>query len=521
MNIQVPMLMNFAFFSKRKRQPKKDKEYGNMKVYEWQRRKPLKGSRHLLAGLMGAAVVLTAAGCMTVGPDYTPAVPDVPSRWHTGLEDGLKTGSVSLESMAGWWKHLNDDTLSGLEVRALEGSLDIRAARARLLEARALRGISRAGFFPTLNAGASLNEFRTSENGTAGFSSDGELYSLGFDAGWEVDLFGGVKRSVEAAQADLEAAEADLRDVLVSLQAEVALNYIEVRTYQARLASAEANIKAQEETYALTRSRYQAGMISELAMQQALYGLERSRAALPPLESGLASAKNRLAVLMGEQPGALHGLLAAPAPIPVLPPTFVVDVPAETLRNRPDIRRAERQLAAQTARVGVATADLYPKLNLLGSIGLESVSAGDFLDSGSRRWSVGPSASWSVFNAGAVRQNIAVQSARQEQALIQYEATVLQALEDVENVLTAYAKEQNRHTSLAAAVAAAKRADELAREQYTAGLVDFGNVLDSQRALLVLEDSLAQNEGTMVSNLVRLYKAFGGGWGDSGRGEEP
>lgn len=482
-----------------------------MNIYKLRIQSPF-GGKKLLSGVMAAAMVLMLAGCMTVGPDYSPVAPDVPSRWHTGLEDGLRDGSVTLEDMVRWWERLDDGILSDLEAQAVEGSLDIQAARARLVEARALRGVSRAGLFPTLNAGASATEYRTSENGAAGFSTDGELYNVGFDAGWELDLFGGVKRSVEAAQAALEAAGEDLRGVVVSLQAEVALNYIEVRTYQARLASAEANIKAQEETYSLNRSRYQAGVISELAMQQALYGLERSRAALPTLESGLEAAKNRLAVLLGEKPGALHTLLADPASIPVLPPTFVVGVPAEIIRNRPDIRLAERRLAAQTALVGVATANLYPRFQLFGAIGLESVSAGDLFDSGSRKWSVGPSASWSVFNAGAVRQNIAVQSARQEQALIQYEATVLQALQEVENVLTAYAKEQNRHTSLAAAVAAAERADELAREQYTAGLVDFSNVLDAQRALLQLEDELAQNEGAMVSNLVRLYKAFGGGW---------
>lgn len=470
------------------------------------------GWKPVLWGMIGAAVVLLAAGCMRVGPDYSPVTPDAPSRWHSDLQDGLTSGSVPPGSLAEWWERLNDDTLSDLEVRAVEGSLDVKAARARLLEARALRGISRASIFPTLGTGASVTEYRTSENAAAGFSSDGELYSIGFDAGWELDLFGGLKRSVEAAQATLEAAQEELKGVLVSLQAEVALNYIEVRTYQVRLASTEANIKAQEETYALNRSRYEAGVISELAMQQALYGLERSRASLPTLESGLEAAKNRLAVLLGEKPGALHSLLADPVPIPVLPPTFVVDVPAETLRSRPDIRRAERGLAAQTAKVGVATSDLYPKFNLFGKIGLESVSAGDLLDYGSRTWSVGPSASWSLFNAGAVRQNIAVQSARQEQVLIQYETTVLKALEEVENVLTAYAKEQNRHDYLSAAVAAARRADELAREQFTAGLVDFSNVLDAQRALLQLEDELAQNEGTMVSNLVRLYKAFGGGW---------
>lgn len=483
-----------------------------MKVYML-RKKNLSGwARYLVHGVMGMMMVLTVAGCMTVGPEYTAVEPDAPGDWAAELQGGLVHGDVSHEALAGWWECLDDDILSSLEARVAGGSLELKAARARLLEARALRGISRASLFPTLDATGAVTAYRTSENGTSGGELEDVLYSAGFDAGWEVDLFGGIHRSVEAAQANLEAAEEDLRDVMVSMLAEVALNYIEVRTYQARLASTQDNIAAQEKVYQLNRSRFEAGMISELAMQQSRYGVERSRAAVPSLESGLAAAKNRLAVLLGEKPGALAALLEEAKPIPVLPATVAVGVPAETLRNRPDIRKAERQLAAQTAKVGVATADLYPKLRLFGSIGLESIDEGEILSGNSLAWSVGPSASWNIFNAGAVRRNIAVQSVRVDQALVQYESTVLLALEEVENILTAYAKEQNRHEYLAAAITAARRADELAREQYQAGLVDFSNVLDTQQALLTLTDTLAQNEGAMVSNLVRLYKAFGGGW---------
>ena len=399
---------------------------------------------------------------------------------------------------------------SSLEQRAVQGNLDLKKAMARVREARALRGISQADLFPTLDAAASGTKYRSSEN--SGTGDESKLYMAGFDAGWELDVFGGVRRSVEAAEADLEATQEDLYDVLVSLLAEVALNYVEMRTYQARLAVTEANIKTQEETYELNRSRHQAGIINELPVQESLRILESSRSQVPALETGLEAAKNRLAVLLGEQPGKLHQELAEKKPIPVLPVAVVIGIPGETLRHRPDIRRAERNLAAQTARIGVATADLYPKFRLMGTIGLESISSGDFLDSSSRAWSIGPGVSWSIFHGGAIRQNIKVQSALQEQALIQYEAVVLRALEEVENVLVAYAKEQRRRESLAAAAAAAKRADQLARDQYQAGLVDFNNVLDGQRALLLIQDQRAQSDGAVISNLVRLYKALGGGW---------
>jgi NodT family efflux transporter outer membrane factor (OMF) lipoprotein len=292
----------------------------------------------------------------------------------------------------------------------------------------------------------------------------------------------------------------------------VALNYVDVRIYQAQLTITRANIKSQEESYNLNLSRNRAGIIDELAVQESLRILESSRSLIPAIETRLAAAKNRLAVLLGEQPGKLHGELAAKRPIPALPAIVAVGIPAETLRHRPDIRRAERFLAAQTARIGVATADLYPKFRLLGTIGLESISAGDFFQYSSRTWGFGPSISWNIFDAGAIRQNIEVQTARQEQALIQYESAVLGALEEVENVLVAYAKEQQRRESLIKAEAAAQRAALLAQDQYQAGLVDFNNVLDAQRSLLILQDEKARSEGSVTSNLVRLYKALGGGW---------
>jgi outer membrane protein, multidrug efflux system len=472
---------------------------------------PVRIGTRLLRSILPVLVIGVALmGCAAVGPDYTPVKQEAPSKWQTEMAGGLSAVSPDPESLSRWWTIFNDPQLSGLVTSAAKGNLDLKTARARIREARAQRGIRRAGLFPTLSANAGAANARSSESGGKG--TENELYAAGFDAGWELDIFGGVRRSIEAAEADLGASRENLNDVLVSLLAEVALNYVEVRTYQARLMEAEANIRTLQDTYEMNQSLYQAGIIGELALQESLRILESTRSTIPSLETALEAAKNRLAVLIGEPPGRLHQELAEKEPIPSLPTSVAVGIPAETLRRRPDIRRAERNLAAQTARIGQATADLYPKFRLVGTIGLESIESSDFLDWGSRFWYVGPSATWNIFNAGAIRQNIEVQSARQEQALIQYQATVLGAQEEVENTLVAYAKEQRRRESLARATVAGQRAELLARDRYQAGLVAFNNVLDAQRALLLLQDDLAQSTGTVAANLVRLYKALGGGW---------
>jgi len=465
---------------------------------------------NLKKGRVSIILALILTGCAAVGPNYNRVEPEAPEKWNTELQGGLRPDSLDYETIAHWWTALNDPELNRLIEQAVKDNLSLKDARSRLREARALRGISKAGLFPTLDAGASVTKKRSSENSDTGTES--KLYAAGFDAGWELDVFGGVRRSIEAAQAKLEATQADLHHVLVSLLAEVALNYVEVRTFQARLLSANENIKTQQETYDLNQSRYEAGIIDELAVQQALYNLERSRSQIPTLETGLEAAKNRLAVLLGQKPGTLHQELSETKPIPVPPMTVAVGVPAETLRNRPDIQRAERNLAAQTALIGVATADLYPKFQLFGTIGLESLSGRDFFEWASRKWSIGPGVSWNIFDGGAIRQNIKVQTARQEQALIQYESTVLNAQEEVENVLVAFAKEQRRRESLSRATDAARKADLLARDRYQAGLVDFSNVLITQLSLLSFQDELVQSDGAVTTNLVRLYKALGGGW---------
>jgi multidrug efflux system outer membrane protein len=452
------------------------------------------------------------AGCATVGPDYVPPDTSVPvsATWHTELKGGLTAEEMDPQTLATWWNTLNDPELSSLINRAVLGNFDLKKALARVREARARRGVAKADLFPTLDATGSATWSRSSKDtGTGKISS---LYAASFDAGWELDIFGGVRRSVEAAEADLQATQEDLRNVLVSLLAEVVLNYIDVRTSQVRIAVAEGNLEAQSETYQLTQWRYEAGLSDELAVQQARYNLENTRSLIPALRTGLEEAMNRIAVLLGEQPGKVHPELEKREPIPVTPLNIAVGVPADLLRRRPDVRQAERQLAAQTARIGVATADLYPKFTLSGSIGLEVLSLSHLSSSGSWALTGGPQITWAIFKGGAIRQNIEVQSALQEQYLIAYEAAVLSALEEVENALVAYVEVQQRRQSLSEATEAARKAVELAQHKYQAGLTDFNNVLDAQRSLLSFQEQLAQSEGNVTSNLVRLYKALGGGW---------
>jgi NodT family efflux transporter outer membrane factor (OMF) lipoprotein len=454
-------------------------------------------------------------GC-AVGPDYVGPETPVPPAWHAELGGGATAQATHPQALASWWTTLNDPILTSLIDRAVQGNLDLKKAQARVREARARRGINQADLFPTLTATGSATYSRgrgsvSTAQGSYAIAAQ-DSYSIGLDASWEVDVFGGVRRSVEAATADLQASGEDLRNVLVSLVGEVALNYIEVRTLQARLTVAEANLAAQAETHELTAVRVEAGLTTALDIEQATYNLESTRSQIPTLQSGLEEAKNRLAILLREHPGGVHAELAEGRPIPVPPVEVAVGVPADLLRRRPDVRQAERKLAAQTAHIGVATAELYPKFSLVGAIGLNALDLTNLFSASSRAFSIGPTMSWRLFEAGAIRKNIEVQSALQEQALIQYEATVLTALEEVENALVAYAEEQRRRQSLGQATQAASRAVELAEVQYGAGLIDFLRVLEAQRSLLSLQDQLAQSEGTVTSNVVRLYKALGGGW---------
>jgi NodT family efflux transporter outer membrane factor (OMF) lipoprotein len=456
--------------------------------------------------LLLAVVALAFAGCAAVGPDYAVPQLSLPAAWHA---EPPKTNAEQHE-LARWWARLDDPLLATLVERALTGNLDLRQAQGRILEARARRGFAQADRFPTLAARAGAERLRHSDE--LGGRAASELYSAGFDASWEIDLFGAKQRALEAAEALLQSAEEDLRDVHVSLAAESAINYVEVRAFQRRLAIAQESLVTQGETHQIASWRFEAGLATQLDVDQARTALEQTRSQLPVLRTGLEQAKNRLAILLGEQPGVLEDLLLQSKAIPTPPVDVAVGLPADLLRRRPDIRRVERQLAAQTAQIGVATAALYPKLSLLGSIGLESLAASRLFLSSAGTTSAAGEAAWTLFDAGRVRQNIAVQNALQEQALARYEAAVLGALGDVENALVAYASELRRHRALVDATQAAASALFLATSQYTSGTIDFLPVLEAQRTLLTLQDQLAVSDGETTSDLIRLYKALGGGW---------
>ena len=459
----------------------------------------------------GALALIT--GC-AVGPNYHPPEAKTPGQWSSPLAGG-ETNRAPAD--AAWWKTFNDPELDSLIARAAQSNLTLHAAAARVREARAARGVTAADFWPSVDASGAYQNERLSANGFPEFPPGSiplgaEVYQAGFDAAWELDVFGGTRRAVEAANAAIASSEFGERNVLVSLQGEVARNYIEARGFQRRLVIARQNIAAQQEVLDLTRDRFRAGLGGDLDVQQAAALMAATQAQLPPLETGFKQSVYRLGVLLGLAPGALVNELSGDAPIPTTPPEVPAGLPADLLRRRPDIRVAERNLAAANAQIGVATADLFPKFSLTGDIGLQSISTSDWFTGGSRFWTAGPTVQWRIFDAGRIRANIRVQNARQEQALAGYELSVLNAMEDVENSLTAYAKEQTRRESLVTAAEASQQALDISQQLYQNGLVDFLRVLDAQRSLYANQEALVLSDRDVALDLVALYKAMGGGW---------
>jgi len=448
--------------------------------------------------------------CRSVGPDYKKPTIPAPPNWSSDLSGGLQAAAIDDDALARWWTTLNDPTLESLIERAVRGNLDVRRAAVALREARAERGIAQSDRFPTITTSALTSFNRGSDR--MGESATVGLFSSGFDAGWEADFFGGVRRSIEAADATLEASQETLRDTLVSLVAEVAINYVELRQLQRQLSIADNNLSIQQDSLRLAEQRYGAGLTSRLDVDQARYNVADTRSRIPILQIRAEQAKNRLAVLLGTNPGELSNELRQAAPIPVGPAQLAVGIPADTLRRRPDVRRAERILAARTARIGVATAARYPHFGLPGSIGYDAISRGNPLSLGNLIGSLGASAFYTFFDAGRLRQQVEIENALQEQAFLDYQSSILLSLEDVEAALVAYVDQQVRRRSLQEAAESAARAVEVVRANYVAGLVDFQPVLESQRSLLSFQDQLAQTDGAVTSELIRLYKALGGGW---------
>ena len=335
---------------------------------------------------------------------------------------------------------------------------------------------------------------------------------MGFDAGWEIDLFGGLRRGVEAAGADLEAAMESRSDLLVSLSAEIAGNYLNLRSLQQRLAIAGQNLKAQEHTAELTRQRFNAGFASKLDVVRAEALAATTAGQIPLLEAQIRQTIYSLSLLLGGEPSALLAELTPEAPLPVALATVPLGLPSDLLLRRPDLRRAEAKIHAATARIGVARADLFPKLTISGALGLQNTTLSSTLNRASTAWSIGPALNWPLFDMGRGRANLELQKAVQEEELLAYEQTVLGALREVENALIASTKEEEHRQATAQAVAANRTAVELAVALYTAGQNDFLAVLDAQRSLYAAEDALAQSSRTVSTNLVALFKAMGGGW---------
>ena len=455
-----------------------------------------------------AAALLAA--CTTVGPDYVAPELAAPAAWNEESGPGLTRAPAELEA---WWSHFQDPTLDALVARAARGSLDVRESLARVQEARARRGVSSAERYPSVDAGASFTRSGESENTPLGeFVPDFDEYRVGFDAFWEVDLWGRLARNLEAADADLAATLEDARDVAVTVEAEVAFTYVELRSFQTRTAIASTNLQLQQETLELVRARFESGLVGERDVAQAATNVETSRARIPALELGARVSENRLAVLLGLAPGALAEELGPPQAIPVPPLEVAVGVPADLLRRRADVRRAERELAAETARIGVAEAELYPRLTLLGNLGFAAEELPDLLDHDSGVFGFGPSLRWNLFDAGRLRHLVEAQDARAEQALVRWERAALRALEESENAMGAFVREQARRRALVEAAAQARLAVELAQTEYREGLSDFQTVLISERALAELEDQLAESDAAIAIDLVALYKALGGGW---------
>lgn len=451
--------------------------------------------------LLLAAVAAAGCAATTAKPVAPPVA--VPGAWQGA---GGEAAPLPAGDLSRWWETLGDVTLTGLVEKALVASPDLRIAQSRLRQARAQRGLARIGWLPGVDGAVTAGASRTTG------SDARESYTAGLDASWEVDVFGATRRAVSAAQADVEASEASLQATQVSLAAEVALGYLQLRSYQARLAISRSSLARQEETLDLTRWRAQAGLTSELDVEQARANAEQTRAQIPSLETALAETEHALATLLGQPPASLHDVLAPGGAVPSIPDAVAVGIPADTLRQRPDVRAAERQLVAAIARVGEAKAARFPTFRISGTLGASGPSVGDLLGAETVARSLLGGLTAPIFYRGRIRRQIEIQSEAQEQALVGYESTVLAALEEVENAIVSLANSRRRRVSLEAAVEASRTAAELARHRYSTGLASYQTVLDTERTVLSAEDGLEASRAEGAQALVRLYKALGGGW---------
>ena len=483
----------------------------------------------LLRNLGLASFYILALTSCAVGPNFKPPETKVPEAYYS-LDNPQPTPAAPSRTtpqpvtLVHWWQSFRDPILDSLVQLALASNLDLAQAQARIRQARAAKGVAAAGLWPQIDASALYQRSHSSSatvspGGGVSFGNLGpftELFQVGLDASWELDIFGGTRRNIEAATADLTAAVEDRRDVLVTLVGEVGTNYLNLRGFQDQIAIAKKNLEAQQKTANITHKRYDAGFVGKLDVANADAQVATTQSVIPLFESQAQAAIYSIGVLLGKEPAFLARELARATPIPSTPPQVPVGLPSDLLRRRPDIRRAEAQIHAATARIGVAVADLFPKFNLTGSLGFAANDITKIGIQNSRFWSFSPSVTWPIFAGGKIRWNIELQKALNEQAFLTYQQTVLTALKDVETALVAYAKEQEHQKALVLAVANNRQAVDLAMTLYVAGKTDFLNVLNAQRSLFATEDALTQSTRTLGTNLVALYKALGGGWEQGG-----
>ncbi|WP_372657188.1 efflux transporter outer membrane subunit [Hydrogenophaga sp.] len=449
------------------------------------------------------ALLLSGCASLTPPPRDLGTVA-VPSAWS--VPSAQAAGVPSATDLATWWQRFDDPALTALVTQALQANTSVKSAQAALLQARAQADVQQAGLGPSVGTSASAQRSQSGNN------SASNRFQAGFDASWEPDIFGGNRSAAQASETDAQASAASLANVQVSLAAEVATNYINLRGLQTRLAIASSNLATQSETLQITRWRAQAGLVSSLDVEQAVSATEQTRAQIPALQTSVSQALNALAVLTGQAPGALNVTLGKAAPIPPAPADLALAFPTDTLRQRPDVRAAELRAQAAWSRVAVADAARYPSFKLSGSLGLSALTLGALTDGASLLKSVLAGVSMPLFDGGAAKAQVRVQEAALQQARVAYEAAVLTALQDVEDALVAIQGDRERLTRLQAAASAAANAELLARQRYESGLIDFATVLSTQRSLLSAQDSVASTQASLGADHVRLYKALGGGW---------
>lgn len=464
-----------------------------------------------LKALSHVVIILFLVSCKAVGPDYAGAPElEVPENWDNQLNNEFIEASASQTQ---WWTLFNDPVLNDLISRAAVDNLDAKISLARVEVARANLGIAEGAKLPALDGLGDVSE--KSKSKSVSGDKDTDIYSsIGLDISWEIDIFGYLRRSIEAADAQLDRSVERYRDVMVILYAEIANNYVALRTAQERLQYALENVKSQKDTLRIVNARYEAELVSEVDLLQSEQNLAAAQSNIPLFHARINELSNSLAILLGKNPGTLNSELKQSYGIPHVPEKTVVQVPREILRQRPDIREAERLLAQETAEVGIATAEEYPRFNLNGTFGYDSKEFDNQFSSDSRYWSFGPNFRWNIFDGGATQAAIEVQDAQVEEARVNYEKRVLRAFEEVENAIKSYKEEKQRNASLNVSVSAAKKVNKITLARYTSGLIDFQEVQDAERVIFFQEDDLAKSNGNLVQFIIQLYKAMGGGWED-------